>query len=212
MKEKKIVQDKIKRMMLEEFLKKEFSKAGYSKCEIQHTPLATRIIIWVQKPGIIIGRSGKTIEYLTEVLKSQFNIENPQFEIEEVKNPFTDAQIVADYIASAIQRGLNYKKVINTAIQNCMAAGAIGIAVRISGKLGGAMGRTEKFSAGYLKFAGAPADNIVQKAYSKAQVKLGTIGIQVRILNEKPEELLLLEKITQENLSDAHGNNKEKTT
>jgi small subunit ribosomal protein S3 len=206
--ERKIIKNNINKLKLEEYLEKEFSRAGYSRCEIQHTPLATRIIVWVQRPGLIIGRSGKTIDALTETVKKMFGIENPQFEIQEVTNPFTDAQIVADYIASMIQRGGNYKKACYTAMQNCMDAGAVGIAIRISGKLGGAMGRTEKFSAGYLKFAGAPADEAVQKGYARAEVKLGTIGIQVRILNKMPEDVELAKKISEGVVS---GDNKEES-
>jgi len=63
-----------------------------------------------------------------------------------------------------------------------------GIYYKLSGKLGGARGRTEKFSAGYLKYAGFPAENIVKKAFTLAQLKLGTVGITVRILTEMPAE------------------------
>lgn len=194
MKEKKIINDRIKRMELEEFLAKTFARAGYSRCHIQPTALATRIIIFAQKPGIIIGRSGKTVDMLTETIKNKFGIENPQLEIEEVENPFLDAQIVANYISSAIERGLNYKRVAHMVLENTMDAGAVGIAIKIGGKIGGAMARVEKFSAGYMKWSGDPAHTLVQKAYARAQVKLGTIGIQVRILTKLPEAVDINEK------------------
>jgi ribosomal protein S3 len=75
-----------------------------------------------------------------------------------------------------------------------MQAGALGVAIRISGKLGGDVGRTEKFSLGYLKFTGEPAEKM-RKAYATAQVKLGYIGIQVRILGEVPKDIEAMRKV-----------------
>jgi len=76
-----------------------------------------------------------------------------------------------------------------------MEAGAAGVAIRIAGKTGGEISRREKFSAGYLKYAGEPAEQL-SKGYATACVKLGDIGIQVRILVEEPKELVAIEKIT----------------
>ena len=193
--ERKFIEASKRLMQMEEFLQKEFSRAGYSHIDIQRTPLSMRITVYAHKPGMIIGRGGKNIDAMTEALKSQFGIENPQLEVVEVPNPDLDANIVAKQIAAAIERGLNYKRVVNLTIQRSMESGAVGIAIRTSGKVGGEMSRTEKFSAGYLKYAGDPADTLVHKAYARANVKLGVIGIQVRILNTPPQELELLKKI-----------------
>ena len=205
--ERKFVKEAIRNKNLEEFLAKEFVRAEYSHSEIQRTPLAVRITIYAHKPGLIIGRGGKNIDVITQVLKDKFGLENPQLDVQEVENPDADAAIVARQIAHAIERGLNYKRVVDFAIKRVMSAGSIGVAVRISGKVGGEMGRTEKFSAGYLKYAGEPADTMVDKAYSRAQVKLGTIGVQVRIMREAPKELEAIKKIREEEI----GNIEEKT-
>ena len=196
-KEKGFVQDNMKRIELEEYMSKEFSRAGYSHSEIQRTPLATRIVIWAQKPGLVIGRGGKNIENMTRLLKSKFGIDNPQLDVQEIENPDLDAEIVSKQIKSGIERGLNYKRIANLTIRRVMESGAVGIAIRISGKIGGAMGRVDKFSSGYLKYAGDPAETLVSKAYSRAQVKLGTIGIQVRILVDKPSERMIMDIISQ---------------
>jgi len=208
--EKKFVKEGIRNRNVEEFLANEFVKAGYSHCEIQRTPLSIRITVYAHKPGLIIGRGGKNIESMTQTLKEKFGFENPQLDVQEVTNPDLDPIIVSKWIASAIERGLNYKRVANIAIEKVMAAGAAGVAIRIAGKLGSDMSRAEKFSSGYLKYSGDLADTLVKTAYAQAIVKLGAIGIQIRILPEKPKELEILNKT--EKVGEKIGDNKEKTT
>ncbi|MEM5782525.1 MAG: 30S ribosomal protein S3 [Candidatus Aenigmatarchaeota archaeon] len=204
--EKKFVKEGIRNKYIEEFLANEFAKAGYSHCEIQRTPLSTRITVYAHKPGLIIGRGGKNIEIMTQILKEKFGLESPQLEVQEVTNPDLDPFIVSKWIASAIEKGLKYKRVANLGLEKVMNAGAAGVAIRIAGKLGSDMARVEKFSSGYLKYSGDLADTLVKTAYAQANVKLGTIGIQVRILPEKPKELEFIIKDT----GDKVGDNKEK--
>ena len=180
---------------LEEFLSSEFDRAGYSHSIIQRTPLSIRITVFANKPGLIIGRGGKNIENITRILKERFGFENPQLDVQEIESPDLDAHVIAKWIASSIERGLNFKRVANITLQRVMGAGAAGVALRISGKLGGDMGRTEKFSAGYLNYSGDPAETMVDTAYAKAIVKLGMIGIQVRIMKDMPKELAIAQKI-----------------
>jgi small subunit ribosomal protein S3 len=191
--ERKFVKEGIRNLDVEEFLASEFARAGYSHCEIQRTPLSIRITVYAHKPGLIIGRGGKNIESMTQILKEKFGFENPQLDVQEVQNPDLDPFIVSKWIASAIERGLNYKRVANIAIEKVINAGAAGVAIRIGGKLGSDQSRVEKFSSGYLKYSGDMVETLVKKAYAQAIVKLGTIGIQVRILPEKPEEIKITE-------------------
>jgi len=193
--EKKFIRENIKLSDVETFLAKEFARAGYSHVDISRTPVSTRVTVWAQKPGMVIGRGGKTIDALTETLKTKFGMENPALEVNEVENPDLDARIVAEQIVGGIERGLNYKRVVQMTLQRVMQSGAVGVAIRISGKVGGEMSRTEKFNAGYLKYAGDPAEKL-DKAYARAEVKLGTIGIQVRILKDEPKEIIAAKKIT----------------
>lgn len=196
--EQQFISEALRRAQIEAYLAKEFAHAGYSHSEITRTPLALRITVWAHKPGMIIGRGGKNIDTLTQTLKERFGIENPQLEVMAVENPDLDPAIVARQIAAALERGLNHKRIAHLAVQRVMDAGAVGVAIRIGGKYGGQMSRVEKFSAGYLKYAGEPAEIDVKKAYTTAQVKLGTIGIQVRILTKAPCELVAVEKIKKE--------------
>jgi len=192
--ERKFIRENIKLSDVETFLSKEFARAGYSHVEISRTPVSTRVTVWAQKPGMVIGRGGKTIDALTETLKGKFGLENPALDVQEVENPDLDARIVAKQIVASIERGLQYKRVVQFTMQRVMQAGAVGVAIRISGKLGGEMSRTEKFNAGYLKYAGDPAEQL-SKAYATAMVKLGMIGVQVRILTEEPKEIVAAKKI-----------------
>ena len=196
--EKKFVNEGIRNRDLEEFLSSEFDRAGYSHSIIQRTPLSIRITIYANKPGLIIGRGGKNIEAITNILKDRFGFENPQMDVQEIENPDMDAHIIAKWIASSIERGLNYKRVANIAQERVMNSGAAGVAIRIAGKIGGDMGRTEKFSAGYLQYSGEPAESMVDTAYAKANVKLGMIGIQVRIMKEKPKDLEVVDRMSKE--------------
>jgi small subunit ribosomal protein S3 len=193
--EKRFVKEGIRNSDVEEFLANEFARAGYSHCEIHRTPLSIRITVYANRPGLIIGRGGKNIEMMTKTLKERFGFENPQLDVQEVKNSDLDSHIIAKWIASAIERGLNYKRVANIALERVMNTGAAGVAIRISGKIGGDMGRTEKFSAGYLKYSGEPSESMVDTAYAQANVKIGMIGIQVRIMKEPPKELGIVEKV-----------------
>lgn len=195
MKERQFIEENIRRNQLEEFLKEEFAKAGYSHCEINRTPLSTRITVFAQKPGMVIGRGGKIIDSMTKLLKEKFKLENPQLDVKEIADPNLDPIIVSKQIANAIERGMNYKRIAIFTIERIMKSGATGVAIRIGGKIGGDKSRFEKFSAGYLKFSGEPAKVLVKTAYSRAQVKLGTIGIQVRIMTEKPKEMAILDEI-----------------
>lgn len=204
--EKKFVKEGIRNMNVEEFLSKEFTRAGYSHCEIQRTPLSIRIMVFANKPGMIIGRGGKNIEYMTQVLKEKFGFENPQLDVQEVQEPDLDPFIVSKWIAGSIERGLNYKRVVNMAIERIMNAGAAGVGIRMGGKIGSEISRVEKFSSGYLKYSGDVTETLVKTAYAQAIVKLGMIGIQVRILPIKPEELEIMNNA--EKIGDKLGNNK----
>jgi small subunit ribosomal protein S3 len=196
--EKRFVKQGIRDKDVEEFLSNEFARAGYSHAMIQRTPLSIRITVFASKPGLIIGRGGKNIEMMTRVLKEKFGFENPQLDVQEIEKSDLDSHIIAKWMASAIERGLNYKRVSNIAIERIMGAGAAGVALRVSGKIGGDMGRTEKFSAGYLKYSGEPSESMVDTSYAQANLKLGVVGIQVRIMKEMPKELEIKDKIKKE--------------
>ncbi len=191
------IKEGMKETQIEDFLKKRFEKAEYSHIRIERTPLGTRIIVFANKPGLVIGRSGTLIREITDEIRDKFGIENPMLDAKEIENPFLDAQVVATRIAKSIERGSFYKKVVKFYLTEIMKAGAIGVLIKIGGKLGGERGRVQKFKEGYVKYAGYYADNILDKGFAEAIVKLGKIGVNVSIMKDMPEDLS--EKISELN-------------
>jgi small subunit ribosomal protein S3 len=190
--ERSFIEEGIKESQVEEFLRGKFERAGYSHIEIQRTPLGTRIIVYAHKPGLIIGRSGERIKEITEEIRKKFGFENPMVDVKEVESPFLDANIVAKRIAKALERNVHYKRVANFYLQKIMEAGATGVQIKISGKLGGSVrSRCQKFKEGYIKHAGEYADRLVDKAYVQAMQTPGMLGVEVKIMKEPPKEFIL---------------------
>jgi len=187
--EKFFINEGIKESEIERFLKEKFDRAGYSHVEIQRTPLGTRIIVYAEKPGIVIGKSGKKVSDITDEIKAKFDLENPMLDVREVESPLLDPQIVANKIAKGIEKGSFYKKLANFYIDKIMEAGAIGVEIRIAGKLGGERGRFQTFKKGYIKHSGYYADTLVQTGHAVAILKLGMVGVKVKILLQIPEDL-----------------------
>jgi small subunit ribosomal protein S3 len=192
--EKMFVKEGIKESEVEEYLAKKFDKAGYSHTEIQRTPLGTRILVFAHKPGLVIGRSGRRINEITEEIKQKFGFENPLVDVKEVDQPFLDANIIARRIAHALERGINFKKVANYYIEKVIEVGAVGIQIKVGGKLAGSeRSRFQKFKKGFIAFSGEYADSLVERGYTTATLKPGIVGVQVRIMKDKPKEFVLQE-------------------
>lgn len=180
--ERKFVTEGIRRARVEKHLKKELKRAGYGGMDLQRTPLGTQVTIFAEKPGIVIGKGGKVVRQLTQDLATDFQVESPQIEVQQVSNPSFNAQIMAERLANALERGWYFRKAGSSIIRRVMDSGALGCEVIIAGKLTGARARTQKFVEGYIKHCGEPAITIVETGYAVAIKKLGTIGVQVRII------------------------------
>ncbi len=196
--EREFVQQKKKEFQIQEFVSATLKNAGHSHTKLQRTPLGEKVVIYTSRPGLIVGRKGQTISKLTEVLKKKFGLENPQVEIAEVSNPNLDSRIVAERIASELERfGANrFKGIMHKAVDDVLAAGAIGVELRLSGKLPGARAKSWRVAGGYLRKCGDAAVSFVKKTILSAQLKPGIIGIQVRIMPSgivMPDEIKLKE-------------------
>ncbi|MFB6076438.1 MAG: 30S ribosomal protein S3 [Candidatus Aenigmatarchaeota archaeon] len=184
---KKFIEKGIRRNKMEEFLNNSFDRAGYSHSEIKRTPVRTRIVIYADKPGLVIGRGGSKIKEVTRDLKNEFDLDNPQLDVEEIDKPELNAKIVAEEITNALEKGVNHRKMGHIMLRRIMESGAVGAEIRISGKLGSSRGRTDRFVDGYLKHCGNSAKELVDRAQTKAITPLGSIGIKVKIMEEFPE-------------------------
>ncbi len=176
------IRQAIKELEIDKFIRENFPMGDYSKIEMQRTPLGIKILIHTNKPGRIIGRSGRNINEMTDAIRQKFGLENPQLDVKIIRNPDLDAKIVAKQIASSIERGFNYKKIGNLTIKRIMDAGAVGAEIVISGKFGTGKGMTSKFIEGYLKHCGQPAKDLVDYGFEEANTRPGKIGIRVKIM------------------------------
>jgi len=194
---KHFIEDSIKKTKVDEFLWKEFERAGYGGVEITKTPLGTNIVIYAMRPGMIIGRGGTTIKNLARILEEKFSLLNPQISVAEIEVPELNARVMASRIASALRRNIHFRRAGFWALSRIMEAGAMGAEIVISGKLRTERARSEKFRDGYLPKSGDPAMKYVQTAVTHVQLKPGVFGIKVSIMppNVKlPDEIEFIEK------------------
>ncbi len=180
--EKKFVADGVRKVRVEQYLNKKLKHAGYGGMDIVRTPVGTQVTIFAEKPGIVIGKGGKLVRQLTTDLSTVYGIESPQVEVQQVANPNLNAQIMAERLANALERGWYFRKAGTSVIRRVMDSGALGCEVIIAGKLTGARARVQKFVEGYIKHSGEPSESIVEKGYATAIKKLGIIGVQVKIV------------------------------
>jgi len=163
---------------------KNTKRSGFGGLDIKRTPNGTEVTVHAERPGLVIGRKGKIIKELEGRLKSEFDLFEPQLKVEEIKSSEStlNAQVMAEKIASALERGWYYRRAGNSAAENIMSAGARGVIVTVAGKLTGSRNRTQKFIMGHVKYCGETALQHMDKGYAVAVRKLGTIGVTVEIM------------------------------
>jgi small subunit ribosomal protein S3 len=176
------VKENARRAEIDEYLSQELKRAGYSKVEMTKTPLGTRVVIYASKPGLVIGRRGQSIRDLTKILEERFGVENPQISVATLEIPELDPKVVASQIASALQRGIHFRRAAYWALQRSIEAGAVGVEIVIRGKLTTDRARYEKYKSGYLPSVGEAISRIVRTAVVDTQLKQGLFGISVKLM------------------------------
>ena len=190
--EKDFVTEGLKRTRIDEYLEKELDRAGYGGMEIQVTPLGTMVVVYAERPGMVIGRGGKTVRAITSNLKNNYELENPQVEVKEVDIPELNPKIMAHKISAMLQRGMHFRRVAYSALRRIMGAGAQGVEVTISGKIRGSRSACAKFTDGYIKRCGETSTKYVKQGFATVQLKPGVLGIYVRIM---PPNVTLPDKV-----------------
>jgi len=193
--ERKFIRDRLIKLKVKEWIKEEVKNAGFGGLDIVRTPLGTQVSLFVERPGLVIGRGGRRIKLLQEKLK-EFGLDNPQISVDEVKRPEFNAQLMATLLARALERGWYFRRAGYRFLYRIMEAGAKGCEIEISGKLVSERARTEKFVAGTIIHTGDPAYELVDKGFDIAIKKLGVYGISVRIIPpdvELPDEFKVKE-------------------
>jgi small subunit ribosomal protein S3 len=164
---------------IRKFLKKRLYHAGISKIEIERSSKRVRLRIFTSRPGIVIGKKGAEIALLKKELEKIISHE-VIIDIQEVRKPELDAQLVAENIALQIERRVAFRRAMKRGISSAMRFGAEGIKIICSGRLGGAeMARTEQYREGRIPLHTLRAD--IDYGFVEAQTTYGIIGIKVFI-------------------------------
>ena len=192
---RKIIDRNVERHLVKEFLMNNTKKAGFGGLDIRRTPSGTEVTVKAERPGMVIGRKGKIINDLQKRLSEEFSIDNPRLKVEDVEDPALNAQVMAEKIASAMERGWYYRRAGHSAALNIMDAGARGVLIVLAGKLTGSRNRTQKFLRGHVKYCGETAIEHMDTGYAVCIKKLGTIGVSVSIMRKGtklPHEISIL--------------------
>ena len=179
---------------IKEFFGHNLEGVGFAGIDIQKTPIGTRVTIKAARPGLVIGKKGSNVKSLTEILARDFKIENPQIDVDEVKNPELNAQIMAERLASALEKGQHYRRAGYGLLRRIMRAGAEGCEIVITGKLTSQRSRYVKMHQGNIKRCGDPVRQ-VSHGCAHAKLKSGVQGVRISILPigyDNPKEVVYL--------------------
>lgn len=164
---------------IREFVKKELFTSGISRIEIERAANRVKVTVNTAKPGMVIGKGGQGVEELRKNLE-KLTKKNVTVNVEEIKIPELDAQLVAENIAGQLERRVSFRRAMKQAIQRTMRSGAKGIKTAVSGRLGGAdMARTEGYSEGTIPLQTLRAD--ISYGFAEADTTYGKLGVKVWI-------------------------------
>ena len=164
---------------IREFVKEKLYIAGISKVEIERRANTIKVTAFTAKPGIALGKNGENVTKIRNDLSKKFK-KDINLNIVEVKNVDTDAQLVAENIASQLERRISYRKAMKQCMAKAMKAGAKGIKTACSGRLGGAeIARSEFYREGTIPLQTLRAD--IDYGFAEADTTYGKIGVKVWI-------------------------------
>lgn len=162
-----------------DYLRKRLADASVSRIEIQRPAQTARVTIHTARPGIVIGKKGEDVERLRGELSRKMGMP-VHVNIEEIRKPELDAQLVAQNVAQQLERRVQFRRAMRRVIQNAMRLGAEGIKVRVAGRLGGAeIARSEVYHEGRVPLHTLRAD--IDYATAEALTTYGILGIKVWI-------------------------------
>ena len=162
---------------IRKYLKKKLYAAGVSKIEIERAADRVKVIIYTAKPGVIIGKGGAEIENTKNEL-AKMTDKKVLVDIQEIKRPDRDAQLVAENIAQQLENRVSFRRAMKSCMGRTMKAGALGIKAACSGRLGGAdIARTEFYSEGTIPLQTLRAD--IDYGFAEADTTYGKVGVKV---------------------------------
>jgi len=164
---------------IREYIKKKLFTSGISKIEIERAANRIRITINTAKPGMVIGRGGSGVDELKNELEKMTD-KQVSINVIEIKNPDIDAQLVAENIASQLERRISFRRAMKQAISRALKSGAEGIKTMVSGRLGGTeIARSEMYHEGTIPLQTLRAD--IDYGFAEAHTTYGRIGVKVWI-------------------------------
>ncbi|MBN4050530.1 30S ribosomal protein S3 [Gammaproteobacteria bacterium AH-315-M22] len=178
-------------LKVREFLKKKLSQASVSRIQIERPAKNARITIHTARPGIVIGKKGEDVEVLRREVSAMMGVP-VHINIEEIRKPELDAQLVAESVAQQIERRIMFRRAMKRAVQNTMRLGAQGIKIRVGGRLNGAeIARSERYHEGRVPLHTLRAD--IDYGFAEALTTYGIIGVKVwifkgEIFTSEPQE------------------------
>jgi len=173
-------------LKLREWIHKRWSHAGISKIEIERVGNVIRFTVWTSRPGVVIGKGGQEIQDVKEELQKKTGAK-VMINVQEINVPDLEAQLVAEGVASALERRVSFRRAMKQSIFRAMKAGGLGIKIQCSGRLGGAeIARTEWYNEGRLPLSTIRAD--IDYGFFEAKTIYGVIGIKVWIYRDRKNE------------------------
>ena len=166
-------------LSVRDFIKKKLASASVSRVEIERPAKTAKITIFTARPGIVIGKKGEDVERLRKEVGKIMRVP-VHINIEEIRKPELDAQLVAHNVAQQLERRVQFRRAMKRVMQNAMRLGALGIKVRVAGRLGGAeIARSEVYHEGRVPLHTIRAD--VDYATAEALTTYGILGVKVWI-------------------------------
>ncbi|OGT35833.1 MAG: 30S ribosomal protein S3 [Gammaproteobacteria bacterium RIFCSPHIGHO2_12_FULL_37_14] len=166
-------------LKVRKYLSKKLAQAGVSRIQIDRPARNAKVTVYTARPGVIIGKSGKEVETLRNEIHRIVNVP-VHVSIEEVRKPEIDAKLVAESVAQQLERRIMFRRAMKRAVTTALRAGALGIKISVSGRLGGSeIARTEWYREGRVPLQTFRAD--IDYALAEAFTTYGVIGVKVWI-------------------------------
>lgn len=166
-------------LQVRDFLKKKLSHASVSRVQINRPANNAHITVHTARPGIVIGKKGEDIDALRRTVSSMIGIP-VQINVEEIRKPELDAQLVAEGVAQQLEKRIMYRRAMKRAVTNTMRLGAEGIKINVAGRLNGAeIARSEWYREGRVPLHTLRAD--IDYGFAEANTTYGIIGVKVWI-------------------------------
>lgn len=167
---------------LDEYFKEKLASAEYGYMVFQPSSNVTKITLKVGRVGLAIGRRGKTIKQLSIDAKRILGHDRVQIEVEPLDDPESYPQVMAQRLASSLERGRHFRRSAYGTMRRIMSTGALGCEITVAGKITSQRARVENFREGFVAKTGEPAEEFVKVGRAYAKIKRGTLGITVLIM------------------------------